>query len=376
MKITFEDIINQQGFIRAYYYDECHRGEIRFEMSDPIHVRNDLVAEAFGALCGQYYDEIEITLKISAKTKTEIENRTGASVISSTGLRFWNFNKMISNDVKTLNFSGDVANLSALALTPGNPNKVSLDFGKDAIHMYEMFDRWNSRIVKTNVMETHFPSITSDYYAIGTILYKDYFNTRYMITGLQLDPLTVNMTKIQAEQAIAGMINLPHTLGLSAVGHTKIACKRWDEELNTAMNTVKVSQPEVRTQQQLLVAIENERAYLGLPLDKMLIQPTGISWGENIKLDFLALYILKHRGRAWASYLVQNIPTEAETWVRKISLDFYERYYPGVLNYMPEEVKTYVQQQLEQYEIALYSEQDWQSFQMIRAHLFKTRQPR
>ena len=374
MKITFDDIINQQGFIQAHYYDDMNMGDVRFEMADPIDVRNDLVAEALGALCGQYYDEIEMAFKVSTKTKTEIEKRTGATLICSTGLRFWNLNKMISNEVKTINFNGDVANLSALTLTPGETNKVSLDFGGESIHMYDMFDRWNSRIVKTNVMETHFPYITSDYYAIGTILYKDYFNTSYMITGLQLDPMTANMTKIEAEQAIAGMVNLPHTLGLTAVGHTKIACQCWGDELNEAIRAVRVSQQEVYTQQHLLVEIENDRQRLGLPLDKTPIQPTGIAWGHSMKLDFLALYILKHRGRECASYLVQNIPEAAERWIADYRLDFYERYYPGVLTYMPDDVKNYVLQQLEQYEIALYSEADWQAFTMVRNKLRQTRQ--
>ena len=373
MKITFDDIINQQGFIQAHYYDDDHMGDIRFELTDPIDVRNDLVAEALGALCGQYYDEIEIAFKVSTVTKAEIEKRTHAKVICSTGLRFWNLNKMISNDVKTLNFSGDVANLSALTLTPGDTNQVSLDFGAESIHMYEMFDRWHSRIVKTNVMETHFPLITSDYYAIGAILYKDYFNTRYMITGLQLNPITANMTKIEAEQAIAGMVNLPHTLGLTAVGHTQIACQQWGEELNTAIQTVKASQPEVVTQQHLLVMIENDRKRLGLPIENTALTPTHISWGENMKLDFLALYVLKHRGRAFATYLVKDIPKEAEEWVNHIHLDFYERYYPGVLSYMPHEIKMYVQQQLAQFEIALYTDDDWHAFQMISEKLLKTR---
>ncbi|NJH85617.1 hypothetical protein [Staphylococcus agnetis] len=373
MKITFDDIINQQGFIQAHYYDDDYMGDIRFELTDPIDVRNDLVAEALGALCGQYYDEIEIAFKVSTVTKAEIEKRTNAKVICSTGIRFWNLNKMISNDVKTLNFSGDVANLSALTLTPGDTNQVSLDFGAESIHMYEMFDRWHSRIVKTNVMETHFPLITSDYYAIGAILYKDYFNTRYMITGLQLNPITANMTKIEAEQAIAGMVNLPHTLGLTAVGHTQIACRQWGEELNTAIQTVKASQPEVVTQQHLLVMIENDRKRLGLPIDNTALTPTHISWGENMKLDFLALYVLKHRGRAFATYLVKDIPKEAEAWVDHIHLDFYERYYPGVLSYMPHEIKMYVQQQLAQFEIALYTDDDWHAFQMIREKLLKTR---
>ena len=44
MKITFDDIINQQGFIQAHYYDDVHMGDIRFEMADPIDVRNDSVS--------------------------------------------------------------------------------------------------------------------------------------------------------------------------------------------------------------------------------------------------------------------------------------------------------------------------------------------
>nr|WP_242449769.1 L-fucose isomerase [Staphylococcus delphini] len=222
------------------------------------------------------------------------------------------------HDIKTLNFNGDVYNLSAFALTPGDVNAVSLDFGQESAHMYDMFDEWQSRIVKTNVMETHFPLITSDYYMIGSILYKDFFNTTYMVTGMQLNPLTVNMTKMEAEQAIAGMVNLPHSLGLTAVGHTKIACQRWPHILEQACRAVRTSQPHIGVQQRLLIDVENERGRLGLGAYAKQVQPTGIAWGTDERLDFLALYLLKFGGRVQAEKLVQYIPLEADALVQQL----------------------------------------------------------
>lgn len=71
VKITFEAIQNRRGWIQADYNDGLHEGCIRFEMSDAIDVRDDLVAEALAALCGQYYDTIEMALKVSNKTKNK-----------------------------------------------------------------------------------------------------------------------------------------------------------------------------------------------------------------------------------------------------------------------------------------------------------------
>ncbi|WP_086427980.1 hypothetical protein [Staphylococcus cornubiensis] len=373
MKVTFEAIRHQQGWIEAVYYDEMHKGTIRFEMADPIEVRDDLVAEALAALCGQYYDTIEMEWKVSQRTKQQIEKRTGAQLVCKTRMLFWNINKMMRQDVKTLNFNGDVYNLSALALTPGDVNYVSLDFGQESAYMYDMFDEWQSRIVKTNVMDTHFPLITSDYYMIGSILYKDFFNTTYMVTGLQLNPLTVNMTKIDAEQAIAGMINMPHSLGLTAVGHTKIACQRWPHMLEQACDAVRTSQPYIGAQQRMLIDIENERGRLGLGTYANQVQPTHISWGTDQRLDFLALYILKYGGRAQAEKLVQHIPVEAETLVQQCDFQFYERYYPGVLHYMEKSIREAVQQQLEKYGVLLFSEMDWQNFMTVRTWIQQTR---
>ncbi len=373
VKITFEAIQNQSGWIQADYKDGLHEGCIRFEMSDAIDVRDDIVAEALAALFGQYYDTIELALKVSNKTKKQIEARTGAQLICKVGMLFWNINKMMRQDIKTLNFNGDLSNLSALALTPGEVNKVSLDFGQESIRMYEMFDRWNSRIVKTNVMATHFPKITSDYYMIGSILYKDYFNTTYMITGLQLNPLTFNMTKIEAEQAIAGMINLPHSLGLTVVGHTKIACRHWSNILESAISSVKLSEPHVSSLQRLLVEIENERNYLGLRIHSRDLQPTQIVWGSDARLDFIALYILKHGGREKAEKLVRDIPVSAEALVAQCDFNFYDRFYPGAFYFMSWSFREAVQKVLEKNEILFYSEADWQNFLYVKDWIANTR---
>ncbi|EIS6534181.1 hypothetical protein LN325_000902 [Staphylococcus pseudintermedius] len=373
MKVTFEAIRHQQGWIEAVYYDERHEGTIRFEMADPIEVRDDLVAEALAALCGQYYDMIEMEWKVSQRTKRQIEQRTGAKLICKGRMLFWNINTIMRHDIKTLNFNGDVYNLSAFALTPGDVNAVSLDFGWESAHMYDMFDEWQSRIVKTNVMETHFPLITSDYYMIGSILYKDFFNTTYMVTGMQLNPLTVNMTKMEAEQAIAGMVNLPHSLGLTAVGHTKIACQRWPHMLEQACRAVRTSQPHIGVQQRLLIDVENERGRLGLGAYANQVQPTEIAWGTDERLDFLALYLLKYGSRAQAEKLVQHIPLEADALVQRCDFQFYDRYYPGVMHYMDKSIREAVQQQLEKYGIVMMSESDWQNFMAVRTWIQQTR---
>lgn len=368
-QITFEAIVNKQGIVQAHYHDGFYEGMIRFEMADPISVRTDLVAEALAALCGQYYESIDMKLHVSDRTKKMIAKRTGATVICRKGTRFWNFNKMINKEVKTLNFSGDIPNLSAMALTPDDTNKVSLDFGPETVHQYTMYDKVESKIIKTNVMQTHFPKISSDYYAIGAILYKDYFNTTYMITGLQLNPKTMNMTKIEAEQAIAGMINLPHTLGLTAVGHTHIACHSHPELVEDAIQSVKVSESFLNVQQRILVEMENDMYRLGLPLKNRTIHPTGIQWGVNERLDFYALYILKKGGRALAEYLVKDIPSSAEAIIQSYTLSFYEKYYPGVLHYLPKSIQSYVLSQLKRYEIPLYHDEDWQEFKKIQKWL-------
>ncbi|MBI5975936.1 hypothetical protein [Staphylococcus canis] len=368
-RIVFEHIVNEQGIIQAEYHDDVHEGKIRFEMADPIEVREDLVAEALSTLCGQYYDRIEMRLKVSEKTKQSIEHRTHATLVCQKGIKIWQLHNIMGHDVKTLNFSGDLSNLSAMALTPGDMDKVSLDFGSESMHQYDMFDHMDSKLIKTNILDTHFPKITSDYYAIGAIFYKDYFNTHYLVTGLQLNPKTMSMTRIEAEQRIAGMVNLPHTLGLTAVGHTHIACQRYPNYVNDAIKSVKTSESFLNVQQQLLVEIENETYRLGLPLKNRALHPTKIKWGTNIRLDFYALYILKQVGRSVAEYLVEGIPVEAEQLVQDYRLAFYKRYYPGVLYYLPKSVQLFVRTQLKDYGIPMYTNEDFEEFRMVEQWL-------
>lgn len=374
-QIVFENIVNQQGIVQADYSDTIHDGTIRFEMADPIKVRSDLVAEALAALCGNYYDIIHMHVKVSDNTKHTIEQRTGSQLTCEKGLGLWNLNKLFDHKVKTLNLNSDFSNFSAAALTPGPINKVTLDCGRTTPEQYVLYDHVDSKLIKTNVLDTHFPKITSDYRIIGSILYKDYFNTAYMMSGLQLNPKTMNMTKTEAEHPIAGMKNLPHTLGLTAVGHTRIACQSYPDYMNDAIQAVKTSDSFMATLQHTLVEIQNERFRLGLPLKDRTLYPDQKQWGEDSRVDFYTLYILKHGGRRLAEYLVSHIPTSATKLVQRYDLQFFDRFYPGVLYYLPDEIREYVLKQLKLHQISLFSNEDWQAFKIVQKWLRTHRTP-
>lgn len=171
MKINFENIAIKEGYIKADYNDDENSHYIEFKLSTPIKVREDLIALSLATLCGKKYVEITLELNITNRIKMAIERFTGATVICKTDFSSPIISKSFGN--QTVNFSGGFDSMAALPFLPKNSSLVSMDFGGHFSREMKMINKFDSYIVKTNILETNFRRNSWLFMVIGSILYKD-----------------------------------------------------------------------------------------------------------------------------------------------------------------------------------------------------------
>jgi len=371
MKISFENIIIKQGYVRADYSDNVNSHHIEFELSTPIIVRESLIAFAFAALCGTKYDDIHIDLTLSQQTQKSIKQFTRANLHCKTGVSTDLINKNFGN--QTLNFSGGFDSLAALAFLPDNSSLVSMDFGGGFSREMQMINSFDSHIVKTNILETDFRRNSWLFMVIGAILYKDYLNTDFNVFGSIINAAFMQnsrfiknyKTPLLIEQA--GMKNIPYTQSLSEIGSLRVSTINFPEKINSSLVSLANPKEEKRFRKQLLLEIELERFNYDIQLTNTVKEPSRpyFKWGQNFLVDHLSIYIMKYRGYDTASLTITDIPEEAYKLSQNLDLTFYDRYYTDVLKYIPKQYRTEYVSKLADFNILPFEENDWYEYREI-----------
>jgi len=341
MKISFENIKQSEGYIKADYQDDNNSYYIEFELSIPIFIREDLIAIALATLCGTKYDEINMELTVSKVTKEYIEKFTKSKLSISTN----DYSMVVtkSNHNHTLNFSGGFDSLASLAFLPKNSSLVSMNFGGHFKREMSMIKRFNSHIVTTNILKTDFRKNSWLFMLIASILYKDYLDTSYNISGGVIGAgflKNSNFIKNYSTPSLisaANMKSIPYTLSLSEIAAIRVAALNYPDLMEDSLISLANPKEEKRFRKQLLLEIEIERSNLDINLSNAVKPPAKphFNWGDNILLDHLALYIIKYRGYDEALLTVNNIPMEAKKLVDSLDLTFYDRYFTDVLKFIP-----------------------------------------
>ncbi|WP_026867654.1 hypothetical protein [Jeotgalicoccus marinus] len=368
MKISFENIEQREGYIKSDYKDDNHSHFIEFKLSIPIFVREDLIAISLATLCGTKYEQISMELTISQITKDYIEKFTKSQLLVKTK----NYSMVVSKskDRHTLNFSGGFDSLASLAFMPENSSLVSMNFGGHFKREMSMISKFNSHIVTTNLLETDFRKNSWLFMLIASILYKDYLDSTYNISGGVIgagflkNPSFIDKYNTPTLVSAANMKSIPYTLSLSEIAAIRVAAHNYPDLMNDSLNSLANPKEEKRFRKQLLLEIEIERSNLGIDIKDGVKPPTKphFNWGENILLDHLALYVIKYRGFDEALQTVNNIPEEAKKLVDNLELTFYDRYFTDVLNFIPKEFhKSYVNTLVES-GIRPFERNDWYEY--------------
>ena len=375
MKVSFENIINKAGYIRADYKDDNHAHFIEFELNTPIFVRDDLIALSLATLCGTKYKSIKMELTVSKITKQYIEIFTRAEI----DIKLNDYSMIItkSQDNHTLNFSGGFDSMAALPFLPKGSSLVSMDFGGNFNREMAMINKFKSHTVKTNILETDFRKNSWLFMTIASILYKDYLDTSYNIFGsiinaafMQNSNFIKNFNTPYLIQG-ANMKNIPYTLALSEIGTIKVGCENFPGLMDESLISLANPKEEKRFRKQLLLEIEIERFGHNIELSDKIKKPHRqyFKWGDNFLVDHLAIYIMKYRGYDTASLTIKDIPDEAFKLSQNLKLDFYDRYYTDVLKYIPSEFRLDYVRKMGEMNILPFEENDWKEYRQVIAYL-------
>lgn len=370
MRISFENIINKPGYIKADYKDDEVEHFIEFEMSDAIDVREDLVAVALSILCGQKYDEIHMELNVTYDVKEYIEQNSGAKLSVGNHVIHRESKPLIDDDVQTLNFSGGFDSLAAKHLMPEEKRLVTMDFGKAFARERLMFNQFDTHIVKNNILDTNFRKNSENFMFIGSVLYMDYFQTTYNITGTILGALPLknhNQFKKESQHEIYKMKNIPYTLGLSEVGAVRVASESIPEKMSDSLTSLANPGEEKRYRKQLLLEIDKERYSTDIQIENPVDAPERIhfKWGDGILADHLSLYIMKYKGLEVASSILREIPDEAYELSQTLDLSFYDKYHPEVLDYIPQSYKPQMLNKLDEIGITVFNQHDFDEYHKV-----------
>lgn len=368
LKISFENIKQTTGYIKADYQDENHSHFIEFKLNVPIFVREDLIALALATLCGTKYDEISMELTVSRITKDYIEKFTKSELFIKTNEYSMVVSK--SRDKHTLNFSGGFDSLASLPFLPENSSLVSMNFGGHFKRELSMIKKFESHIVTTNILDTDFRKNSWLFMLIASILYKDYLDTSFNISGGVIGASFLKSSRFITNYATpslitaANMKSIPYTLSLSEIAAIKIAAQNFPHLMDDSLVSLANPKEEKRFRKQLLLEIEIERSNLDISLPNRVTPPIKphFNWGDNILLDHLALYIMKYRGYDTALLTVNNIPEDSIKLVDKLELSFYDRYFTDVLKFIPKRYHKKYMNTLIDSGIRPFEKNDWYEY--------------
>lgn len=365
MNITFENIIIKPGYIKANYHDDENSHFIEFELSSPIIVRNDLIGIALATLCGNNYHNIKMEIALTKKVQDSIKFFTKAELYCETDMKTYLINKSYGNH--TLNFSGGFDSLAALAFLPSNSSLVSMDFGGHFSREMEMIQMFDTNTVKTNILETNFRKNSWLFMFIGSILYKDYLNTDFNISGGVIGAGFLKNTNFLNNYNTAipikesGMTSIPYTLGLSEVAAIKVALNNYPNSLDLSLKSLANPREEKRFRKQTLLQIELENSNSPLFLHNTVEKPAKpfSKWGENLLHDHLSLYIIKNVGFEYASLITSEIPESTIDFVSNLDMNFFERYNTDIVKYIPSQYRNTFFNTVNRAEILPYERRDW-----------------
>lgn len=377
MIINFENLIIKPGYIRVDYNDDETSHFIEFELSTPILVREDLIAIVISTLCGQKYDYINIELEVTPHVQKHIERFTKSKLICKTKRRSYVHTKSFGNH--TLNFSGGFDSLAALSFLPKNSSLVSVDFGGHFSREMDIINSFNSYVVKTNILETNFRKNSWLFMFMGAILYKDYLNTDYNISGgvigagslKNINFLKNYKTSIPIESS--DMTSIPYTLGLSEIAAIKVALNNSFNLIDMSLKSLANPKEEKRYRKQTMLEIINEQSSSKLSLENIVPPPEEpfSSWGDNLLHDHLSLYVIKYKGYEFASTITSDIPESAIQLVEKLEMEYYERYNTDVVKYIPREFREKFFKVLNHSDILPYDRNDWIEYHQSLHYLSK-----
>lgn len=341
---------------------------------NPGDIAPDAIAIALSTLCGSSYCDIFIELNVSERCAKAIESYTHASV-SFSGVTKVSHQKICTGRNFALNFSGGFDSLAAYSLMPKDRTKlVSIDWGGQFFREELFFRRFNPCTLKTNVQRLGYCRETWTFMGMGMILFARSLDVGYGAFGGTFENTPANMLRcprIASDYqtnpfSFLGIKDMRVTHGLTEIGSLMTALRHTPSYFMDSLKSVAAPGSEKLYRKSLLAYIVNKRFGYGIDVPIMDEPPKAdYRFGDNMTIDMLCLYEMKHVGREIAAKTVSNIPEDAEDLVRGLDLSFFERVNTNFLGSIPSDCQDYYVSQLLKAGIRPYDEEDWYELDVV-----------
>lgn len=356
---------------------------------------NDSVACALSVLCGRGYKKVRLAIPVTEACRRELEELTGAKWICPAApaerpavgrkrglwVDHWYTGDSRPGERRILiNFSGGIDSLAALALLPRERvDLVSVDFGGYFMREAFFFRDFHPYILHTNLRQLHYDGESWKYMGSGSLLFSRLIcgDAAYQVFGSNFENSPLNLRDdppfpaLDPPFCMVGIEGLPIIQSISEIGTTIVVTHYFPELINAALTSLAPNPSAKRYRKQLLMEIVSERFHRELSLEPcdFPLESQRTRFGQDNSLDYLTVYLLKHRGREAVERSVTGLPEELFDLVEKLDMTFYERYSTKHLARVPEELREDYVRRMEAAGVLPWDEHDMEEFKQVRAVL-------
>ena len=350
-----------------------------FDVPSGSDIHPDAVAASAALILSKQYNSILLDFPVSEKMREQVGSYCQAEVKTST---ICAPESLPSSGVTGLAFSGGFDSLSARDFLPGAPQLVSLDFGGAFSRERNMFHRFNSVVVRTNLVEIGLNRNSWAFMAVGNRLLRSTLGLTSLSFGTVLEARDKYVTQIADQRqpsssALTDLTGMPifnPVLGLTEVATAIYVSQVYPDIVGIILSSVANPGEEKSYRKSLLLEAAALRA--GKPTLPRLASPKTpqFKWGDSYALDFLALYLIKHVGveAVQASY-AETLPAAAEALASKLQLSFYERVNPNFYLSGKRQLVGDLLRNMAYADIFPYSNIDFDEFSQVASYLLEVR---
>lgn len=342
-----------------------------FEFNHAVFLTDDVVATALSTLCGKAYGSVHMDLSPSARTIDYLRSFTDATVTT----RGTKEHPVVPRAGQALSFSGGFDSMAALALMPDDTNLVSMDFGGRFSRERTFFERFDTTIVSTNLLETELRRNSWSFMGSGAILTSAHTRAKYHAFGsiLEAGADNLNFAPVASRNetfpafAEAGYTNAPYVAGLTEIGTLIVMAHYKKDQISDSLISLASPGEEKLYRKKVLADVVSAR--FGTNLDIPEVQKPSkphFTFGQNFALDFLAFYVAKHAGEDIVNELVADVPAELVRLASGLDLTFFERANPSLYLNFPTPLLAGVTGRLADAGMRFYVEQDWHDLSLVR----------
>ena len=370
-EVSFENLYRSENEIQIDVAIGTQKESLWFEFSEPAPLSNSTLSHALAAIVGTYFEHIKFDFPISIEDQEHIAQWTKSQVSTVGHLR--DREPLQLDNTSVLNFSGGFDSLSALALLSRDTELVSMDFGGRFSREREFFERFDPKIVSTNLAETSLRRFSWSFMGIGPLLFRDTLKSRYFAfgsiyeaSGFKLkEPLSKNFT-FPAFSGV-GYESVMPVAGVSEIGTAQIILNEFPEMVGASLRSLANPGEEKYFRKIALVQTVAARMGIDVQVPKLgFEQRVHYRFGQNFAVDVTALYFISINRDDLAGKLVSEIPYDLSNSLKNFDLSFLERANQHHYGAYPHPMREALVSGLKRSGIGWYSEADYENLEAFR----------